>query len=689
MVLIARSGLSRHVTLAGPLRPPPAIADNEGLAHWVTIAARPLGVDAVPVSFSWPALARELTVAGPALLRLPNSGEPAYLLLLGVRRGRARLIKPDFSTVSAPVPRLADALGAPAAARVSPEIDQWLVAVSATSHRRARARRRLLAERLAQESVEGAVVLRSAPAAPFIRTLARANVPRRIAWFLVAHIAQLALVIGAWGFFGTTAFAEQPASGTLVAALLLLASAVPLQILETMLAGRAALDASACIKQRLLSGALRLDPEAVRLDGPGHHLARLIESEAIEGFLLSGAAYGIVAAVELAVAVVVLSAGVGGTPHAGVLIAWSAICGVLLARYYRGRRAWATDRLDLTNRLVERMAGHQTRLAQEAPERWHDREDEELESYATLAREMDDAGRALSATAGRGFLVIGIIGLVPAVLAGAAGPWLAISIGGVLYAARALAQLASSATVLVDVVVGWRLVQPLFKAATRQERLGSPALLAAHEAPASGEPILEAREMAYHYPGRAVSVIHGVSLQIAAGERVLIEGPSGGGKSTLGALMAGLREPTQGLLLLEGLDTRSLGLDGWRSRVAAAPQFHENHVFSASLAFNLLLGRRWPAAQADIDEAVEVLHALGLGPLLERMPIGIHQIVGDTGWQLSHGERSRLFLARALLQGADLVVLDESFASLDPETLRLSLRTVLERQRTAVVIAHP
>jgi ATP-binding cassette, subfamily B, bacterial len=65
------------------------------------------------------------------------------------------------------------------------------------------------------------------------------------------------------------------------------------------------------------------------------------------------------------------------------------------------------------------------------------------------------------------------------------------------------------------------------------------------------------------------------------------------------------------------------------------------------------------------------------------------QMVGETGWQLSHGERSRLYIARALLQGADLVILDESFAALDPETLHRSLRCVLDRTPTLLVIAHP
>ena len=74
---------------------------------------------------------------------------------------------------------------------------------------------------------------------------------------------------------------------------------------------------------------------------------------------------------------------------------------------------------------------------------------------------------------------------------------------------------------------------------------------------------------------------------------------------------------------------------------------------------------------------------------LERMPAGLLQCVGDTGWQLSHGERSRLYIARALLQQADLVVLDESFAALDPENLRRAVDCVVARTKSLMVIAHP
>jgi ATP-binding cassette, subfamily B, bacterial len=182
--------------------------------------------------------------------------------------------------------------------------------------------------------------------------------------------------------------------------------------------------------------------------------------------------------------------------------------------------------------------------------------------------------------------------------------------------------------------------------------------------------------------------VNGASLTIRHGDRLLIEGASGEGKSTLAALLVGLRTPDSGLLLLNGLDRFTLG-DAWHRFATAAPQFHENHVLVGTLGFNLLMGRNWPASDAELTEATELCHELGLGDLLRRMPSGLMQPVGETGWQLSHGERSRIFLARALLQDAQLTVLDESFAALDPESLEVCLDSVTRRAKTLAVIAHP
>jgi ATP-binding cassette subfamily B protein len=200
--------------------------------------------------------------------------------------------------------------------------------------------------------------------------------------------------------------------------------------------------------------------------------------------------------------------------------------------------------------------------------------------------------------------------------------------------------------------------------------------------------LLDARDLVFRYSHRTEPVLRNCNLQISAGERLVLEGASGGGKSTLVSLLVGLREPNSGQLLMDGFDRKTLGAEAWRKYIAAAPQFHENHVLAETFAFNLFMGRRGTIGPKEFEEAQEVCEELGLGELLERMPAGMLQMVGETGWQLSHGERSRLYIARALLQNADVVVLDESFAALDPENLQRAVDCVLKRAKTLLVIAH-
>jgi ATP-binding cassette subfamily B protein len=213
-----------------------------------------------------------------------------------------------------------------------------------------------------------------------------------------------------------------------------------------------------------------------------------------------------------------------------------------------------------------------------------------------------------------------------------------------------------------------------------------PPIQAAGEGPR--RKLIDASEVVFRYRPEGQAILQGLDLTVYQGERILLEGASGGGKSTLAALLTGLRMPESGLLLLNGLDRSTLG-PGWHQLATEAPQFHENHILTGSLAFNLLMGRNWPPSVEDLTKARALCVELGLGALLDRMPAGLLQQVGETGWQLSHGERSRVFLARALLQNARLTILDESFAALDPETLKACLQSADTHAHTLVVIAHP
>jgi ATP-binding cassette subfamily B protein len=389
----------------------------------------------------------------------------------------------------------------------------------------------------------------------------------------------------------------------------------------------------------------------------------------------------------------VLSVGAGGTPHALLLAGWAAALAAVAVAYYRERARWTTARLEITDALVEEMVGHRTRQAQEPRGRWSERDDQALERYHARTRRMDRWEAVLEAVVPRGWFLLGLAALVPAfVSGGATGPGLAAGIGGVLIGYRAFRMLAASLEQLTGALVAWRRIAPLLAGSRSPEPVAAPGVALASRAAAGaglGGVVVDARGLVFRHPGRGEPVLNGVHVQVAAGERVLLEGPSGGGKSTLGTLLAACRAPDAGLLLLRGLDPATVGAAEWRRRVVFVPQFHENHVLMGSFAFNVLMGRGWPPTPADLRDAERVCRGLGLGPLLGRMPGGIFQVVGETGWQLSHGERSRLFVARAVLQRPEVLILDESFAALDPETLRSTLEYLFEGDAALVAIAHP
>jgi hypothetical protein len=115
-------------------------------------------------------------------------------------------------------------------------------------------------------------------------------------------------------------------------------------------------------------------------------------------------------------------------------------------------------------------------------------------------------------------------------------------------------------------------------------------------------------------------------------------------------------------------------------RVLTVPPADHNHLIAGSLALNLLLGRDWPPGPDDLRDADRICRSLGLGDVIDRMPAGLGQFVGETGWQLSAGERELVFLARALLQGADVLILGGTLDALDPQTRA----TALEAAHAAV-----
>ncbi len=692
MEAIARkSGLSPHHV--DTPNPPGSIftGADQALGQWVETAATLFGFEAEPVETLYAEAERFIRDAGPALIRLPGAGEPSFLALLESQGRHVRVLAPDLSIRKLRPETLSHALTSALEAPLTESVARLLAKAGVARRRLARARAAMLRERLGQQRISGGWLLRLRPGASFWQQVRQAGLPRHLYRLIGLYTLQYVLGLLAWWILGRAALGDRLDKGWLVAWALLLLTAVPFRLMSTWSQGVFAIGAGSLLKQRLLYGALRLEPEEIRHEGAGQMLGRVIESSAVESLALSGGFLGLVAIIELVMAAVILAFGAGGMIHVLMLACWVMLAAFIGRWVLRSRRLWTDTRLAMTNDLIERMVGHRTRLAQESRATWHESEDQQTERYLEKSLAMDHAA-IFQAGVARGWLLLAVAGLIPAFVSGSGSPVsLAISLGGILLALRALMKLIASMTSLLSAVIAWQQVTPLFKAAARSEEAASRSPLSGFAmGSADGQhTVMEAHDIVFRYRERGEPVLKGCNLEIRAGDRLLLRGSSGGGKSTFASLMTGLRTPESGLMLLGGLDYRTLGSAGWRQRVVCAPQFHENHVLTGTFAFNLLMGRGWPPTAKDFDEAEAICRELGLGNLLNRMPAGLLQMVGETGWQLSHGERSRLYMARAILQNADMVILDESFAALDPENLRQCLECVRQRANTLLVIAHP
>lgn len=666
--------------------------DSAPLREWIEATAQWFGLEAEPVDVSYETIDQMMLRSGPSVTAVRADGEISFLAILSCTRKKVLLLRPDLEIVTLRREQIRAALLEPVQAPLLREILPLIETAGVPEKRRQRAREAVTSERLRGLAIATCWMLRLPPSASFWQQLVRAQMPGRALLLVATYTAEYVLWILSWWLIGLAALEGRFDRGWLLAWGLLLLTIVPFRLLGTWLQGVISIGVAALLKQRLLCGALQLAPEEIRRQGAGQFLGQVLESEAVEWLALSGGFSVVIAAIELGAAIVVLGWGTSGALLRMLLGAWVLLSLFLAYTWYSHRQGWTADRLLMTNDLIERMVGNRTRMVQQAQARWHEGEDEALERYLEISKKMDRAGLWLIAFVQRGWLIVGLLGLVPVFVSHRGSPvMLAIALGGILLAYRAFGRLSTSLWNLIDAAISWKQVAPLFHAAARPQATGMPLTRSAEagDLARNGHRLVEAHELMFRYQDRGEPVLRKCSLSIAAGDRILLEGHSGGGKSTLASLLVGLRRAQSGLLLLEGLDWQTLGVDGWRRRVVSAPQFHENHVFTETFAFNLLMGQHWPPSESEVKEAEDICRELGLGGLIERMPAGLLQMVGESGWQLSHGERSLLYVARTLLQRARIMILDESFAALDPETLRRSLDCVLKRAPTLVVIAHP
>jgi thiol reductant ABC exporter CydC subunit len=308
----------------------------------------------------------------------------------------------------------------------------------------------------------------------------------------------------------------------------------------------------------------------------------------------------------------------------------------------------------------------------------HDR-DAELTAIAAASAGTAGTGLALTTLlaglACWGCLVVGI----PAVISG--------RLDGTDLAVITLVPLAAFELV-VGLPVATQTLQRVRQAAARiLEVLDAPAPVAEPE-PAAAPPLapyeIAVRGVWAAYPGATGPALRGVDLFLPPGHRVAVVGPSGAGKSTLAAILLRFLDAQAGSVLLNGNPLDRMSGEEVRTVVGLVGQ--DAYFFDTTIRANLAIGRR----EATEDELRAVLRRVGLGGWLDGLPLGLDTEVGRHGARLSGGQRQRIAVARALLAGFPMLILDEPGEHLEPaaaDALTSDLLDVTDG-RSLVLITH-
>lgn len=186
----------------------------------------------------------------------------------------------------------------------------------------------------------------------------------------------------------------------------------------------------------------------------------------------------------------------------------------------------------------------------------------------------------------------------------------------------------------------------------------------------------------FKYPSGNDHSLNGVSVEFKKGESVGIAGLSGSGKSTMIKMLSGLYYPTEGKMLVNGVDSRRIDLEHYKRRIGIVNQ--DTQLFAGTIRENLLFVNP-DATDKECIDALKIASALSI---IERGKKGLDTRIGEGGIKISGGERQRLAIARALLRNPELIIFDEATSSLDSMTERIITRTIksIKKKRPDMII---
>jgi subfamily B ATP-binding cassette protein MsbA len=194
--------------------------------------------------------------------------------------------------------------------------------------------------------------------------------------------------------------------------------------------------------------------------------------------------------------------------------------------------------------------------------------------------------------------------------------------------------------------------------------------------------IIEVKNLSFEYE-KGIPVLQNISFSLKKGKTVALVGSSGGGKSTIADMIPRFYDPTEGQILIDGLDLRSITTKSLRDQMGIVTQ--ESILFNDTIFNNIAFGTE--ASEAEVMAAAQIANAHDF--ILEQ-PDSYQTIIGDRGTKLSGGQRQRLSIARAILKNPPILILDEATSALDTESEKLvqEALTNLMKNRTTLVIAH-